>query len=175
MKKEIVFAVVIGLIVGLIITFGMYRARQAVSGTSVISTETASPATQSESSTKKEAFLVSEPQDESLITETQVRVSGQTFPNAAILILTAKNETVGQTDSRGNFSMTVTLENGANILTIRAFSDDHETLEVIRSVVVSTADLTQNSSVTPKPTPSPTPTKKPLASPTVKATSQPTL
>lgn len=170
MKKEILFAVSIGLIIGLIITFGMYRARQAVTGSTTVNIDPQS-ATKSPSTNTKDAILISEPLDESLIPEAQTRVSGQAFPLAAIVVLTSKGETVGQADSRGNFSLTVPLEIGANIITIRAYGETQEPVEVIRTVVVSTADLTASSSATPRPTTTPkasatpAPTKKPTSTP----------
>lgn len=151
MKKEITFAIVIGLVVGLIITFGVYRARQAVTGSSTINVDS-SPTLQP-STSEKEPFLLSEPQDESLIAEAQTRVSGQTFPNAAILVLTGKGETIGVADSKGNFSFSVPLETGANVITVRVMSDTREALEIVRTVVVSTADLTASSSATPRAKP----------------------
>ncbi len=170
MKKEIIFAVVIGLIVGLIITFGMYRARQSLSGSSTenarIEGTLASPPTASvQPSSTADAFLVSEPADESLITDPQIRVSGQAFPNAAIAILTGNGEVVGTADAKGNFSLAVTLQPGANIITIRALGNTREPLEVIRTVVVSNADLSATPSAVPKPTATPSPTKKPRATP----------
>jgi len=170
MKKEILFAVSIGLIIGLIITFGMYRARQAVTGSTTVNIDPQSGVKTTTANTK-DAILISEPLDESLIPEAQTRVSGQALPLAAIIVLTSKGETVGQADSKGNFSLTVPLEVGANIITIRAFSETQEPVEVIRTVVVSTADLTASSSATPKATaapkatPTPVPTKKPTSTP----------
>ncbi len=168
MKKEIIFAIIIGLVVGLVITFGMYRARQAITGSTTINTE-ASPTAPSTQSTQKEAFLVSEPLDESLIAQPEVRVSGQAFPEAAIVVLTDEGESVTTADSKGNFSLSVPLQPGANVITIRAMGEKRETLEVIRSVVVSTADLTASSSATPKAT------VVPKATATPKATAKPSI
>ena len=176
MKKEIVFAVIIGLIVGLIITFGMYRARQAMTGATTvndqISQNLASPSASplATATPAQDAFLVSEPSDESLVTDSQVRVSGQAFPNAAIVILTQNGETVGMADDKGNFSIAVTLLPGGNVLTIRALSDTRDPLEVVRTVVLSSADLTASPSAvsTESASPSPTPKSKVKPSPTPK-------
>lgn len=159
MKKEIVFAVIIGLVVGLIITFGVYRARRAVSDSTTINVDSATP-TPTPISSQKESFLLTEPVDETLTTESQTRVSGQTFPNAVIIVLTQSGETVGQADSQGNFSLNVPLLAGANLLTIRVSGDNQDTKEVTRTVVLSTADLEASSSATAKPTTTPKVTPK---------------
>ncbi|SRR5258708_3521872 len=167
MKKEILFAVGIGLVVGLIITFGMYRARQAVTGATTINNQLngtlASPPPTNVTAPEQDAFLVSEPLNESLISDPNIRVSGQAFPNAAIIILGGITETVGTADANGNFSLAVTLQPGGNLLTIRALSDSRDSLEVARTVIASNADLNQNA--TPSATPKPTPTPKPTATP----------
>lgn len=189
MKKEIILAVIIGLIVGLVITFGVYRAQQAVQqnvSTNAIITETiaspqASPQLQQTSST--DAFTLTEPADEALVSEPSIRMTGQTIPNATIVILGGSKETIGSSDSRGNFSIPHTLQVGSNILTVRVLSDAGETKEVVRTVIYSTADLSASSTQpTPEASPvsSPTPTAKgkatptPKTSPTPKATVKPT-
>lgn len=176
MKKEILFAVGIGLVVGLIITFGMYRARQAVTGATTVNNQingtlTSPPIATDGQEQVKDAFLVSEPINESLITDPNIRVSGQAFPNAAIVILLGESETVGTADTQGNFSLPLTLSPGGNVLTIRALSDVTDPLEVIRTVVVSTADLNQNATVSATPKPSTTP--KPSATPKATVTPKP--
>jgi hypothetical protein len=172
MKKEIIFAVSIGLIVGLIITFGMYRAQQAMKGASTINSSITdaltSPQTSSANQQSEDAFLVTQPEDESLVTEASIHVSGQTYPNSTIVVLGGTTEAIGSSDDKGNFSVAVNLQSGANILSIRVLNPNYNTLEVVRSVIFSTADLTINSVATAsaKTTPSPTPATKKLASPT---------
>ena len=174
MKKEIVFAVVIGLVIGLIITFGMYRARQAMTGSSTVNPQlSASPLPSGNTANKHEPFLVSEPADESIVADATLRVSGQAFPNAAIVILNGASETVGMADDKGNFSLTLALVPGANVLTIRAMSDARATLEVIRTVVFSTADLSATPVPTFTPKPSPSPSAKPTTKPKASATPKP--
>lgn len=172
MKKEILFAVCLGLIVGLIITFGMYRAQIAMRGSSTTNTDlTGSSANPSATpSSQEDAFPVSEPLDETLTSESSVRVSGKTTPNAAILVLNGNTETVGSADQQGNFSLTVSLTSGANVLLIRSLSDTADPQEVTRTIVYSTVDITQNtpvatSSATAKPTTTPKPTVTPKATP----------
>lgn len=162
MKKEILFAVGIGLIVGLIITFGMYRARQAVTGATTVNSQlngslASPPATEETNAEPKDAFLVSEPVNEAVVSDPNIRVSGQAFPNAAIAILVGDTQAIGTADNNGNFSLPLTLTAGGNLITIRALSDTQDPLEVMRTVVVSNADLTQNAtaSATPKPSASP--------------------
>lgn len=171
MKKEILFAVIIGLGVGLIITFGIYRATQAMKkapNNTEITQESATPVPQA--SNAQDAFSVVEPADDLLTSQSPIRISGQTYPNAAIVVLSGnQSEIVSQADGSGNFSFQYPLQAGSNILIIRSLSTDHDPLEVIRTVVYSSADLTQSTAsqdASPSPTPSskkvkPTPTPTP--------------
>lgn len=177
MKKEILFAVSLGLVVGLIITFGVYRAQQAMKNASTVNSTIADtisqpPSPSTSPTSQNDAFLVTEPKDESLVAEAAIHVSGQTFPNAAVVIIGVKGEIVGTSDDKGNFSIPFTLQPGANVITVRVLSDDHDTVEVLRNVVLSTADLTAtpvaSASATAKPTATPKATKKPTPSPTSK-------
>ncbi|PWU23858.1 hypothetical protein C5B42_01705 [Candidatus Cerribacteria bacterium 'Amazon FNV 2010 28 9'] len=171
MKKEIIFAVLIGLIVGLIIMFGVYQAQKAMQSASTTNTDVtdtlSSPPPDTSATASQDAFTVSEPLDESIATDANIHVTGQTIPNAAIIIInTTPTETVGMSDANGNFSIPYVLQPGSNVLRIRVMSNTQDTMEVVRSVIFSTADLTVKNTPAPTPTSSSTPKAKATAKPT---------
>ncbi len=141
MKKEIFIAIFVGLVIGLIITFGMYRARTAVLETpqptfEVISTppvETLMQATPEENP----ALQIQEPEDETLSNISDIRVSGSSDPNIPLLILYNEKELVTRTDAQGNFSVPISLQSGGNIIRVRAMIVGKEPVELTRSVVYS--------------------------------------
>ncbi|MEP7166615.1 MAG: hypothetical protein ABI758_01400 [Candidatus Woesebacteria bacterium] len=166
MKKEVGIAIVFGLIVGLIITVGMYRARTALQ---TPLEESPSPFTQ-DGSTPSATVLpenaselrVTAPLDEDVRTVKDILVSGATLPNSTIVILHNEHEVLGTSDTEGNFSIPLVLETGANVLRIRVLSTSRAPMEIIRTVVFESSQ------------PEPTPTAS--ASGTVKkATPKPTL
>lgn len=167
MKKEIIIAILVGSLVGLVITYGMYRASQAVkravSNTTTIDAstnplDTASP--DPEHPTQKDGLNVTEPADNLLSADTTIHVSGKTYPNSAIEVLTTAGEIVGMSDATGTFSLAISLNPGANILIIRSQDNIHPQQELTRSVIYSTADLSASSAPDATSTPSASPKAK---------------
>ena len=144
MRKEISIAIVFGLIVGLIITIGMYRARTALQDTTG---ETPQPLTQDIPSQVTDVnpidtadLRITEPANESMSTVATIHISGATFPDSTIVVLQNESEIIGLSDSAGNFSIPITLQSGANIFRIRAIAAGHPMIEKIRTVVYETTE-----------------------------------
>lgn len=164
MKKELLFAMSIGLCIGLIITFGMYRARVAMTTNTTVNRIDGTLPTppvlgKDEEKSNTDAFVVSQPLDEALLSDPKIQVTGQTYPNAVVVILQEASEIVGQSDAKGNFSIPITLDAGANTLVIRVLAENRDPLSVTRTVIFSTADLSAGTS-TKTATPSSTPKTK---------------
>ncbi len=139
MKKEVLIAISFGLIVGLIITVGMYRARTALEVTppedSLSVTDTSASPEPSSTPQTDTGLIIREPADEALSTTSTLQVTGATFANRAIVILVNEREIVGMSDEQGNFSFPVTLAAGGNILKIRVLNPGSAATEVTRTVV----------------------------------------
>lgn len=63
---------------------------------------------------------ITEPQDESVVSVSFVLVRGKTAPGAEVSV----NGELAEVDANGNFSIRVSLEEGANVLTITASDED---------------------------------------------------
>lgn len=61
---------------------------------------------------------ISSPDNNKLVFDSQVLVAGTTTPNSTILISLEDQELILESDNKGAFSMTVTLEEGLNTLQI---------------------------------------------------------
>lgn len=147
MKKEVGIAIVFGLIVGLIITIGMYRARTALqtplTGTPdpfAVEMTTESPLPQQDIPTENTSQLrVTSPLDEELRTSKDILISGITFPNSTVVILHNEHEVISSSDAQGNFSVPDVLEAGANVFRIRVLNASHPQIEAVRTVVYESA------------------------------------
>ncbi len=148
MRKEIILAIIVGVIVGLAITFGIYTVRQQVfrnqtpttieeSRTSTNTTPTPSP---------NSTLSLQQPEQDLLTDESSVQVVGRALPNSYIVILAETDEYITTADQDGDFSQEVALEFGGNKLTIEAITSTGEKETVIRNVVYSTVDLTAQDS-----------------------------
>ncbi len=157
MKREIIIAITLGLLGGLVITVGMYRARTAVETALPEATfeavATAQPEETPTALTAAADLRVSEPTDELLSRTAEIRVTGQTDPDIPVVILSQDKELITRSDIEGNFSTTVALEAGSNIFHIRALRRNLPSSEIIRTVVYSTSEFTEIPTTQETPSP----------------------
>jgi hypothetical protein len=165
MKKEVVIAVVLGVIVGLIITFGIYTANAALQKRARQLSATPSPTPLTND--QKSSIILFSPEDNMLTDKDALSVSGTTTANALVVIFVNDKEHLTTADDKGNFSEEVELTGGSNILTVVATDPSGKQEQVQRTVVYSTANLDDAAvTATPAASPVPSPTAKPKATPT---------
>ncbi len=76
-------------------------------------------------------LLVTEPEDQSIVSEAVVRLSGRTGPEA----ITSVNGVSVSVDELGFFSTTVTLDPGPNIIDVVATNVDGKTLSTVLALI----------------------------------------
>lgn len=145
MKKEILLAVLIGLVFGLIITYGIYRATIAISSPPRNTSPTVTPSPMEETLSNPNLTIIS-PADETVLTERAVTIAGHTLHNSYVVIFVNDEENITTPDEEGNFSIQTTLESGSNIITVHALDEDGRVSKQELTVVV----------VNPSPTPAAT-------------------
>jgi len=169
MKKEVLIAVVLGIIVGLVITFGMYTANTALQRKAQ-QTKEAQPsptpiANQQEQA--KSSIIMYGPEDNMLTDKDRVQLSGATDANATVVIFVNDKETITSADAKGNFSAELSLSGGSNVITTVVTNMQGNQDQDQRTVVLSTANLDEVAQATPAATP------KPSASPKATPKAQP--
>lgn len=82
-------------------------------------------------------LTVDEPQDEKIYDSKIVKVTGKTEEGALIVILTRNNEEVLSPTVNGDFSTTITLENGANLIQITAVGKNGDTNTIEKTISYS--------------------------------------
>lgn len=135
MKKEMLIAVLIGFLLGLAITFGVYRSqvakRQKVMQDVPVETQpAATPDTNS-------LLVITSPEEGAIQTETEAIIAGTAVPNSQVVLFVNDTDYVRESDEDGNFSFTVDLEDGTNILTVTMVDLDGNSVTKQRSVVVT--------------------------------------
>lgn len=78
------------------------------------------------------------PTDESVTDNKTLQISGQTNPEATIVVITDSDQSLLQPTSMGNFSTTITLGTGQNIIEIESILPNGETTTIQRVVTYST-------------------------------------
>lgn len=117
MKKEIVWVVAIGVIVGLIVAFGVYRINSSLNKNS--NTPQASATAPPGSAELK--ITLDKPDDGDVVTDNTVTVSGITKALAWITISGEEDDYIIQADETGVFSQDVNLIAGVNQIKLTAF------------------------------------------------------
>ena len=141
MKQERVILSFIFVLIGLLaagILFYFYQSTKVVNNTSsnVVSspTPTISP--------KSNIFIsINQPTDEAVVRSKTLQISGKTIANATIVIITDSDQFVLQPTPEGNFSTTLTLNNGQNLITFQAIAQNGETVSLKRTVTYSTENF----------------------------------
>lgn len=134
MKKEVIIAILIGLALGLFITYGVYQARTGLSQKSMDPSLLPQPITETPFSGE---LALNSPADESVQNENTVSVSGTTLPNSFVVVFVGNKETITHSDDSGNFSVEVELEDGGNVVTVFVIDQDGGSLSLERTVTVT--------------------------------------
>lgn len=140
MSKEKVILSLTALSVGLLFAalgFYFYQgARFSQQGSDGITIKPAAP------TPKPNVYLtVDEPKDENVYDKKIIQVSGKATPSALIVILTEEDEQVLTPTELGDFTTTITLQNGENFIQITAIAENGESLTVDRTVTYSTENF----------------------------------
>lgn len=168
MKKEVIVAVILGLTLGLIVSYGVYRARKSLQQPT---TETEATPQPSASAGTHTSLVMLSPEDESIQSAKEVKVTGTTVPNALIVIFINQNEHITNADASGNFSIQTELQPNSNVITTRSIDDDGNVAEDQRTVIMSSVSLDEaptasySATATPSATPKPPVRRKASPSP----------
>ncbi len=85
-----------------------------------------------------QVLALTRPTDEEVINKRIITVSGRTEKGASIIVSTSSTDQVVQPAGNGDFSLTVTLENGVNLLYVTALFPDGTEKKVVRTVTYTT-------------------------------------
>jgi hypothetical protein len=135
MKKELLLAIVIGLTFGLIITYGIYRARMTLSQPPRTAQSSPTPTASPDSENSANLRIVS-PNDESVQSDKAITVAGASLPGSHVVIFINDTEHLTTADTSGNFSIQGTLEAGSNIITIHALDENGKVTVQERTVIL---------------------------------------
>lgn len=147
MKKEVLFAIIVGFIIGLIITFGIYRAQQAykqsVSLNSTEQTPSPTPVITMQNDTSHRV-IVDEPLNQAVVLSESVTIRGKTTPNSYVTVVSESDEEIIQADDNGTFITPFLLESGINILTVTALTATQESAATEVTVIYQVENIVEN-------------------------------
>lgn len=131
MKKELIWAIVAGILFGLVIAFGAWRINSSLKGN-----EQANPTSTPVSGDKMSEFKISldKPENEDVVSEDTTTVSGITKAGALVVISGEDGDYLTQANEKGLFEDEVDLVAGVNQIKITAF--DMEGAQSVERVLV---------------------------------------
>ena len=145
MRKEVIAAIILGLVTGGIVAFGIYLARTSLQQR-VSQSRTDQASTIEETSMNgqdNDELAIFSPENETISEQNTVQISGKTEPNATVFFLVNETDDYLTTaDDSGNFATTLTLSLGGNFIVTTVFLSDGRTVEDVRVIAYSSADLT---------------------------------
>lgn len=145
MRKEVLIAIIIGFGLGLVITFGIWRAnkslKETVTSKQEISEEKAEEIITPTPVKETTGFSLTSPENNSISNKDKIAVTGKSTPEAVIVVLYQEGEKILETDKEGNFSTEITLVAGSNEIKVSSFGKDGSESTQTLYVVYSSAEI----------------------------------
>jgi hypothetical protein len=138
MKQERVILSFVAVLIGLLaagIAFYFYQSTRTVSSSNQITINAPTP-----TPTPRPTVYIAlnAPGDEIVVDNKTLVVNGKTNPNATMIIYTDSGQEIIQPSTQGDFSVTLTLGNGQNLIKIMSILPGGETTTLQRTVTYST-------------------------------------
>src|SRR3990172_3702594 len=138
MRKEVLFAVAAGILFGIILAFGIWRANSALKPESQPqSTESQPQATKTQNSEEFAIALIL-PDQYDVITQSPVLVSGVTSARSWVLLSGEEEDYILRVDETGKFEQEVELTPAVNQIIISSFNSEGNSVSQNLTIVYST-------------------------------------
>ncbi len=136
MKKEKVILCFIAAFFGLLVACVAFYLFQTTK-TIPTATKTILIAPLSPTRVPSASLVLDQPKDENVVNNKVLIVSGKTQSNAVVIVITNSSENVITPSTNGNFSTTVNLDDGQNILEVIAIAPNGESITNKKTVTYS--------------------------------------
>ncbi len=142
MRKEVVFAIIIGLVLGLVILYGVQLAnKSAEQAANVSTTPTPEETTTLTPTPTISGLMIISPMDHVIVNTSSVKITGKTAPGATIAAYSSEDDALVTADKDGSFSIDLKLTGGENIIKLTSLNPDQKTESIQFSIVYSTAKI----------------------------------
>jgi hypothetical protein len=149
MKKEVFLAVMVGFVLGLIITFGIWTAnnslknqsRPSTAGTGQNISPTPAETQPAQTVTAIPLNFTAPAEDETLVSTNALTLTGKTAPGAVVAIMRENEQDLVTADDNGNFSLDITLDGGYNRINATAFDKNGNTAKASFLITYTTSKI----------------------------------
>lgn len=136
MRKEVLYAVIFGIILGGIILYGIRLANNSVNLLPAPD-DTASVSAGTTTEPPSQPFQITTPQNHAVFTEKTLTLSGRGEPGTNLAIVTELDDLLIEVTPEGSFSAQINLVGGENTLTITALLSDRTTTTQTITIIQS--------------------------------------
>lgn len=140
MRKEVIIAIILGLVLGSVLVYGIYTANKAA--TSVIRPTQETATNQEETVAQTELLTITTPLDGDIFSTPVATISGQTDPQNALVIITENDQFTPETDQDGNFILEIKLIKGGNLIQITAITPTGQRRDEYLNLVYTVTEST---------------------------------
>lgn len=128
MRKEVILAVIIGVLLGGVILYGINLANKSSKTDSVNNDfDENSQTTPSPTKNQENQIIFISPLNNSVVTEAQVTLKGTAKPNSNLAIVTENDDILTTSNGTGNFSSNINLILGENLITVTVVDENQAT------------------------------------------------
>lgn len=138
MRKEIIIAIIFGLLLAFVITVVINRASQVFrpQNDNQDARELLTELDEDTTPASELAFVIHSPEEGLVQIEDSIIVTGSTDPRLPVILMVNDQEYVSSSDDGGNFSFSAQLKQGGNVLIVYVLRDDGTSLSEQRTVIV---------------------------------------
>ena len=122
MRKEILIAIIAGILFGLVVAFGIWRTNNALNGAQT-ERKLSTPQTQEKKQLPENGELlitIASPEENDIVWENPINISGITKPETLLIISAEDEDYILRSDKSGEFSQEIKLKAGVNQILISA-------------------------------------------------------
>lgn len=135
MRKEVVFAVTLGLVLGSTLVYGIYTANKATSTITTTDTGTTPENQSPNDQPSTQVLTLSSPKDGEIFYSPPATISGQTDPANVVVIITETDHLIPKLTENGNFSQSINLIRGGNLVQITSITTNGQRQDAYLNLV----------------------------------------
>jgi len=133
MRKEVLFAILVGGLIGVVIAFGFWRANSALDTTQEVATTP-----EITKKTEEINITLAKPADTSIISTSSTTITGLTRANSIVIISAEKEDYITKSTSEGEFEQEIDLVGGVNEIAVFSFDEEGQMAQEKMLLVYST-------------------------------------
>ena len=138
MRKEILIAIVLGIFVGIIVAFGVWRANTAFKGNASKSVQVSQNENEDASDPQTLNITVANPENYDVLVSSPVTASGIATQGTWVVISSETEDFITQTNGTGAFEQNIEPVGGINQLIFAAFNEEGQGVRQALTIVFST-------------------------------------